>query len=112
MTAGNVTTGPNGAEFTIKSLTDGPTMQSNFYLLFGYVEAVVQAAPGQGIVSSFILESDDLDEIDWEMIGSQTNQVQGNYFGKGNTTTYDRGQFHPTTTPASTWKRRCTRRPR
>jgi beta-glucanase (GH16 family) len=102
MTTGNVTTGANGAQFSINTVADGPTMQSNFYIYFGYVEAVIQAAPGQGIVSSFILESDDLDEIDWEMIGSQTTQVQSNYFGKGNTTTYDRGQFHPVTTPAST----------
>lgn len=26
----------------------------------------MKAAPGQGIVSSIVLESDDLDEIDWE----------------------------------------------
>jgi hypothetical protein len=25
----------------------------------------MQAAPGAGIVSSFVMESDDLDEIDW-----------------------------------------------
>jgi beta-glucanase (GH16 family) len=103
MTTGNVTTGANGAQFSIKTVASGPTMQSNFYIFFGYVEAVIQAAPGQGIVSSFILESDDLDEVDWEIIGSQTTQVQSNYFGKGNTTTYDRGQFHPVTTPASSF---------
>lgn len=28
---------------------------------------------------------------------------QGNYFGKGNTTTYDRGQFHPVTAPETTF---------
>jgi beta-glucanase (GH16 family) len=102
-TAGNVSSGSNGADFSIKTLADGPTIQSNFYIFFGYVEAVIMAAPGQGIVSSFILESDDLDEIDWEMIGSQTTQVQSNYFGKGNTTTYDRGVFHQCPTPAATW---------
>jgi beta-glucanase (GH16 family) len=40
-----------------------------------------------------------LDEIDWEIIGSQTTQAQSNYFGKGNTTTYDRGEFHAVTEP-------------
>ena len=38
-----------------------------------------------------VLESDDLDEIDFEWLGSRTNEVQTNYFGKGNTTVYDRG---------------------
>jgi beta-glucanase (GH16 family) len=28
---------------------------------------------------------------------------QGNYFGKGNTTTYDRGQFHPVTAPETSF---------
>jgi Glycosyl hydrolases family 16 len=34
-----------------------------------------------------------------ELIGSTTTSAQSNYFGKGNTTTYDRGQFHQVTTP-------------
>lgn len=104
MTYQNVTLSPtDGAKFTIKSFTDGPTMASNFYIFFGKVEAVMKAAPGAGIISSFILESDDLDEIDWEMIGSQTTQVQSNYFGKGNTTDYTRGAFHPVAAPATSF---------
>jgi hypothetical protein len=55
----------DGSEFTINKLGDGPTIQSNFYMFFGYVEVVMKAAPGAGIVSSFVMESDDLDEIDW-----------------------------------------------
>jgi len=98
-TSGTINYDSNGAQFTINNITDGPTLASNYQIFFGYVEATVQAAPGQGIVSSFILESDDLDEIDWEMIGSQDNQAQSNYFGKGNTTTYDRGQFDAVTNP-------------
>lgn len=54
----------------------------------------MQAAPGAGIVSSFILESADLDEIDWEWIGSVDTEAQSNFFGKGDTTTYDRGKVH------------------
>jgi hypothetical protein len=50
-----------------------------------------------------VLQSDTLDEIDWEMIGSDTAQVQSNYFGKGNTTTYDRGQYHPVPPPQQTF---------
>jgi hypothetical protein len=33
--------------------------------MFGYFEVVMRAANGTGIVSTAILESDDLDEIDW-----------------------------------------------
>lgn len=55
----------------------------------------MRASAGRGTVSSFILESGTLDEIDWEWLGSQNNAVQTNFFGKGNTTTYDRGVIHP-----------------
>ena len=44
----------------------------------------MRAAPGTGIVSSAILQSDDLDEIDWEWIGGSSTKAQSNYFGKGN----------------------------
>lgn len=63
--------------------------------MFGRVEFVLKAAPGTGIVSSAILQSDDLDEIDFEWLGGDDNQVQSNYFGKGQTVTgYNRGAFH------------------
>lgn len=89
--------GSNGAIFTINSETDAPTIVSKKYLFFGRVDCTIMAAPGQGIVTSFTLQSDDLDEIDWEWIGSDAVQAQSNYFGKGNTTTYDRGAYHPVT---------------
>jgi len=38
-----------------------------------------------------------------EFIGSDAAQAQTNYFGKGNTTTYDRGAFHPVATPQDTY---------
>ena len=63
--------------------------------MFGHVEVVLKAAPGVGIVSSMVLQSDDLDEIDYEWLGVDNTQVQSNYFGKGQTTTYNRGAFHP-----------------
>jgi beta-glucanase (GH16 family) len=63
--------------------------------MFGHVEFVVKAAPGQGIVSSAVMMSDCLDEIDWEWLGGDDNQVQSNYFRKGQTVTgYNRGAFH------------------
>jgi hypothetical protein len=75
-----------GLSFTITESGEAPTMQSEFYFFFGTVEAWVKAATGTGIVSCVILESDDLDEIDWEWLGGDVDQVQTNYFGKGNTT--------------------------
>lgn len=81
----------NGATFTIAKSGDSPTITSNWYLMFGKVDIVMKAAPGTGIVSSLVMQSDDLDEIDWEILGSQGTQVQTNYFGKGQTGSYDRG---------------------
>jgi hypothetical protein len=57
--------GSAGAEFTIGSTGAARTMISTHYIFFGRVETWMKSAPGQGIVSSFVLESDDLDEIDW-----------------------------------------------
>ncbi|KAF1943704.1 concanavalin A-like lectin/glucanase [Clathrospora elynae] len=89
-TAGSLTYGPEGAEFTVAKKGDAPTIGSSTYLHFGYVEVVMKAAPGQGIISSIVLQSDNLDEVDWEWIGGVDSRVQMNYFGKGNTTTFDR----------------------
>ncbi|WPH04859.1 Hypothetical protein R9X50_00775600 [Acrodontium crateriforme] len=84
----------NGASFTVAKSGDSPTLISKWYIMFGKVEVTMKAAPGAGIVSSSVLQSDDLDEIDWEWLGAQTGQVQSNYFGKGQTTTYDRAAVH------------------
>ncbi|KAF9248039.1 CAZyme family GH16 [Penicillium roqueforti] len=84
----------NGATFTISKQGDGPLIQSGWYIMFGRVECTIKAAAGTGIVSSAVLQSDDLDEIDWEWLGGNNAQVQTNYFGKGDTTSYSRGAYH------------------
>ncbi|KAH8665107.1 concanavalin A-like lectin/glucanase domain-containing protein [Tricladium varicosporioides] len=89
----------NGAEFVITSDGLAQTITSNKYIFFGKVSVVLRAANGTGIVSSFVMESDDLDEIDWEWLGGDTTQVETNYFGKGNTTTYDRATYETVATP-------------
>ncbi|KAH7392405.1 concanavalin A-like lectin/glucanase domain-containing protein [Phaeosphaeria sp. MPI-PUGE-AT-0046c] len=89
-TAGSLNYGPKGAEFVVAKAGDAPTIQSEGFLHFGYVEVKMTAAKGQGIISSIVLQSQDLDEVDWEWIGGQEGKVQMNYFGKGNTTTFDR----------------------
>ena len=85
----------DGAHFTISKDGEAPTLSSNWYMMFGHYKIVMKPAPGAGIVSSLVLLSDDLDEIDWEWVGSQTGKVQTNYFGKGNATVYDRGLTLP-----------------
>jgi len=72
--SGNPTYDSNGVSLTVAKSGDAPTLSSRWYIMFGKVEIVMQAAPGQGIVSSAVLQSDDLDEIDWEVVGSQSDQ--------------------------------------
>ncbi|RMD39484.1 hypothetical protein DV735_g5644, partial [Chaetothyriales sp. CBS 134920] len=92
--SGSPSYGSDGAEFTVAQKGDSPTIISSWYIMFGHVEFVIKAAPGQGIVSSAVLQSDCLDEIDWEWLGGENDQVQSNYFGKGITVSYNRGAFH------------------
>ncbi|CAF9926020.1 MAG: hypothetical protein ALECFALPRED_003338 [Alectoria fallacina] len=92
---GTPTYDSNGVSFTVAQAGDSPLIASKWYIMFGHVEFVVKAAPGVGIVSSAILQSDDLDEIDFEWLGYDDANVQTNYFGKGQTTTYNRGQTNP-----------------
>nr|OQO23631.1 hypothetical protein B0A51_09044 [Rachicladosporium sp. CCFEE 5018] len=94
-----LTYGDNGAEFTIAKQGQAPTIQSNFYIFFGMISVTMRAAPGTGIVSSVVLQSDDLDEIDWEWLGGNSATVETNYFGKGNTTVYDRAIYYPVSDP-------------
>lgn len=55
----------HGAVLTISNKDQAPLIKSNKYLFFGKVDVTVKAAPGVGIVTSVVLESDDRDEIDW-----------------------------------------------
>ncbi|TLD24006.1 hypothetical protein PspLS_06969 [Pyricularia sp. CBS 133598] len=76
---------------------DAPQLVSTWYMWYGRVDVQLQVAKGQGVVTSIVLMSDTLDEIDWEWSGSNfgygpsKGRVQTNYFGKGVTGTYDRG---------------------
>ncbi|ODA82277.1 hypothetical protein RJ55_00784 [Drechmeria coniospora] len=84
-----------GAVFSIEKDLQGPTLRTPKYIFYGRVDVEVQAAKGQGIVTSVVLQSDDLDEIDWEWVGTNSTNVLSNYFSKGNTSIYDRGKDHP-----------------
>ncbi|CEJ93577.1 hypothetical protein VHEMI09155 [[Torrubiella] hemipterigena] len=84
----------DGAKLSLKTDKEGPTLRSNDYIFFGHVDVTMRAAPGSGIVSGMVLQSDDLDEIDFEWIGRDNGHVQSNWFhfGAGPDEKYDRGQ--------------------
>ncbi|KAF1815148.1 cell wall glucanase [Eremomyces bilateralis CBS 781.70] len=100
-TNGKVNFTPDGAQFTIKERLESPTMQSTFYILFGRVSSIVRAAPGQGIISSVVIQAETLDEIDWEWLGSNTTSVQSNYYGKGDESYGGRGGIHDMVDPTA-----------
>lgn len=85
--------------FTLKKQGDAPTLVTNDYLLYGNIKATIKTAPGVGMVSAFILMSENLDEIDYEWLGAYNNQVQTNYFYEGVTANYDRGGVSDVATP-------------
>ncbi|KAK2592668.1 hypothetical protein QQS21_009635 [Conoideocrella luteorostrata] len=94
-TAGNVNyDANNGASFTILKQGDSPTIRSKFYFFFGRTEIWLKVAPGRGIISSMMLLSDDLDEIDWEFLGSNKSFATTNFFGKGRQD-FKNGGSHP-----------------
>jgi hypothetical protein len=99
MTGSGVDYTRDGGTFTIRQSGDSPKIQSDFYIFFGRASCIMKAASGRGIVSSFIMQSEDLDEIDWEFLGGNTTHVMTNYFGKGNTTDFTRGKEYEEENP-------------
>ncbi|KAF2724360.1 glycoside hydrolase family 16 protein [Polychaeton citri CBS 116435] len=100
---GTPTYNSDGVAFTIDGSGQSPMLTSNWYIMFGTYTVKMKAAPGAGIVSSLVLLSDDLDEIDWEWLGARNDEVQSNYFGKGQTTTYTRSAVHTATDSQDQW---------
>lgn len=92
--SGSLDYSDSGLNFTLDKRFDNPSLQSKFYLFFGKIEVICIPAVGKGIVSTVYLQSDDLDEIDLEWIGTENTQVQTNWFSKGETSTYDRGAYN------------------
>ncbi|RCK64924.1 Extracellular glycosidase CRH12 [Candida viswanathii] len=97
-----ITSSRRGVRFDEEGLTlsildkfDNPALASSFYIMYGRVEVEIKGASGRGIISSFYLQSDDLDEIDVvEIFGSDPFEFQTNFFVKGNVSNYDRGKYH------------------
>lgn len=68
--------GPDGAHFRVEKSGDSPTIVSNSYIMYGKFEVTMKAAPGAGIVSSIVLQSEDLDEIDWVHFAYQLGIIE------------------------------------
>ncbi|KAJ5568571.1 Concanavalin A-like lectin/glucanases superfamily [Penicillium hetheringtonii] len=102
-TAGTVESTSLGAKFTIAEQGDAPTIETDFYIFFGRVDVRMKAANGTGIISTAVMESDDLDEIDWEQISTYDTSIETDYFGKGNTTSYDRATTVTVSSPEDTF---------
>lgn len=66
-----------------------PTLQSKGAIFFGRLEVELQAAPGKGVITSAVLLSDDLDEIDLEAVGSDNAHMQSNTFSRGDQSKHD-----------------------
>ncbi|KAF3940649.1 Beta-glucanase [Dactylella cylindrospora] len=84
----------DGMHMRVQMTGDSPTLQSQFYIFWGKLDVVMKAGPGAGIVSSLVFQSDVLDEIDVEFIGSQPGNVQTNIFSKGNQDVHIYGDNH------------------
>lgn len=86
----------DGAKLSLKQEKEAPNLRSHNYIFFGHVDVVMRAAPGSGIVSGIVLQSDDLDEIDLEWVGRDNGHAQSNWFhlGAGPDEKYDRGATH------------------
>ncbi|KAL0939783.1 glycosyl hydrolase family 16 protein [Colletotrichum truncatum] len=82
-----------GAKMIIFEENNAPTLTSKNYIFFGKVEVELQAAPGQGIVTSIVLQSDALDEIDWEFVGADQARVQTNFYALG-VNDYTRARYY------------------
>ncbi|KAH7362466.1 cell wall glucanosyltransferase Mwg2 [Plectosphaerella cucumerina] len=86
--------GDKGMKMSIFEEKHAPTLYSHDFLFFGHVEVELRAAPGAGIITSVVLQSDTLDEIDWEWIGNEPDHVQTNVFFQG-IENYNHGGDHP-----------------
>jgi len=68
------------AQFDVAAIGQAPVLETNKYIMFGRVEVWLKTCAGAGVVSSFVLESDDLDEIDLEWFGSNNAEVTNSIF--------------------------------
>ncbi|KAI7228800.1 hypothetical protein KC330_g7737 [Hortaea werneckii] len=92
----------DGAELVISESGDSVTAESSFHIFWGTVEVIMKAASGTGIISTFDLLSDDLDEIDLECFGGNESYVGSNWYGHGNTSQHN-GGYHQVDGPQNSF---------
>ncbi|KAI9684171.1 MAG: hypothetical protein M1829_003441 [Trizodia sp. TS-e1964] len=68
----------------------GTVLASTAYVWYGKISAKLKTSRGAGVVTAFILLSDDKDEIDFEFVGTQLTTAQTNYYSQG-VTNYNNG---------------------
>ena len=73
----------NSVLLTMAPSTVGTLLTSTKYVWYGKVCATLTTSQGAGVVTAFILMSDVKDEIDFEFIGADTQNVQSNYYWQG-----------------------------
>jgi beta-glucanase (GH16 family) len=83
--------GKKSTLLTMAQGTDGTLLASTFYVWYGKICSKLSTAQGQGVVTAFILMSDVKDEIDFEWVGMDVNDVQSNYYSQG-VTVYTNGK--------------------
>ena len=61
----------------------GTLLASTTYVWYGKITASLKTSKGAGVVTAFILLSDNKDEIDFEFIGTDLQTAQSNYYFQG-----------------------------
>jgi beta-glucanase (GH16 family) len=73
----------NALLLTMAPDTVGTLMSSTHYVWYGKISATMTSSQGQGVVTAFIMMSDVKDEIDFEFVGTDINDVQSNFYSQG-----------------------------
>ncbi|OOF94954.1 glycoside hydrolase family 16 protein [Aspergillus carbonarius ITEM 5010] len=68
---------------TMPNGTTGSLYSLNHYIWYGKVSATIKSSRSQGVVTGFILLSDDLDEIDYEWVGYNLSSAQTDFYFQG-----------------------------
>ncbi|KAI5294259.1 hypothetical protein KEM52_004357 [Ascosphaera acerosa] len=83
VSSGTVLSSGGNLVMTMAPDTVGTLVSSTHYIWYGKVSARMKSSRGAGVVTAFILMSDVKDELDYEMIGADLEEVQTNYYFQG-----------------------------
>ena len=73
----------DGVLLTMPANSPGTLLSSTHYVWYGKVSTTMSTSRGAGVVTAFILMSDVKDEIDFEFIGTDIQNVQSNFYWQG-----------------------------